>query len=148
MIETIVLSLTDPGRRSRPAIRLRIQLMHAFSRQPAFRIERCDAAHARGAYGLSIHAVGEIARGEHAFDIRRARTRAQEHITLVIEFETGALQELRRGRVAYGDEDAFHIQRRFFTTDGVLHAHAMHMAIAEHIDDLFVPQHLRVRRTQ
>ena len=50
----------------------RKNLVNALRRQPALGIQRRLAPHARCRDRLAVQRIGDVARGEHAFDVRRA----------------------------------------------------------------------------
>ena len=116
--------------------------MHAVLGQPALRVDRGLTAHAARGDRLAVARVGDIARREHALDVRVARARLERHIALVVELEPRALQELRRGRVTDRDKEAAHRQRRPLLRHDILKEHAFDEVLAEDIDHHRVPHGL------
>ena len=73
--------------------------------EPAFGLERRHAAEAGGGDRLAEDIVRDVAGGENAFDARRGRAGARQHVAVRLERELAAHQFARR-RVADRDEDS------------------------------------------
>ena len=58
------------------------ELLHALLGEPAFRVDRGFAAHARGGDGLSVDVVGDVAGEEAAFDLGANRWQVFREVTL------------------------------------------------------------------
>src|SRR5688572_5965001 len=72
-------------------------------------VERRHTAGPRGGHGLAVDAVGEIARGEHAGQLRPRGAPLDEHVALVVEVEL-VRHEVRVRLVADRHERAGHRQ--------------------------------------
>src|SRR5581483_3606519 len=87
--------------------------------QETLSLQRRHAAHAGGGYRLAEHLVLHVAGGEHAGNLGRGAVRSCDEIALIVERQL-ALEELGRGRVADGDEEA--------VTGDLLHLPGLHVA--------------------
>src|SRR5262245_5133739 len=73
--------------------------------EPFFNLERRNAAHAGGSYGLSVNVVGHIARSIDARNGGCRRAALGDDVARRVERQL-IDEELGRGLVADGDEDA------------------------------------------
>src|SRR5215217_589845 len=114
--------------------------------QPPLCVERCHRPHPRGRDRLPVDVVDDVARREHAFDVRR-RPVVGQHVALLVHVEL-ADKELGARIVADGYEEAVGRQIGELVCREVPDAHAGDDVVAEDLFDDGVrdPLDLVVRR--
>ena len=90
------------------------------------RLQRRHASHSRRRHRLAIDVVRHVSGGVAALDIGRRRPRLHHELTALFGLQL-PLEQLRRRRVADGDEDAVRLNLMRRPGLGVLEADAGHV---------------------